>query len=77
MTERSEKIKNRLIECLENGEITMGHEIEIIEFMVNRINPLTPAEYARREGISRPAAKKKLESGKEAFLSIAGQKFII
>lgn len=75
--DRSEKIKNRLIECLENGEISMGDEIEIIEYMVNRVNPLTPAQYARREGISRPAAKKRLESGKEAFISIANQKFII
>jgi hypothetical protein len=77
MMERSEKIKNRLIECLKNGEITIGHEIEIIEYLINRVNPLTPAEYARREGISRPAAKKRLEAGKESFISIGNQKFII
>jgi hypothetical protein len=77
MIDRSSKIKNRLFECLENGELTLGDELEIIEYMVNRVNPLTPAEYARREGISRAGAKKRIESGKEAYFTIAGQVFVI
>ena len=77
MTERSEKIKNRFMKWLENGEITMGHEIEIMEYMVNILNPISTSEYARHEGISRPAAKKRIESGKQAFLTIGSQKFII
>jgi MOSC domain-containing protein YiiM len=77
MIERSQQIKIRLIEVLEKGEITMGDEIEIIEYMVNRINPISQAEYARRENISRPAAKKRIEAGKEAFIQIGNQKFIV
>lgn len=77
MVERSEKIKKRLFECLSKGEITMGDELEIIEFMVNRVNPTTQAEYARKVGISRVAVKKRIETGKEAYISIAEQKFII
>jgi hypothetical protein len=77
MLDRSSKIKNRLIDCLKNGELTMGDEIEIIEYMVNRFNPISQAEYARREKISPPAVIKRLESGKEAYIQISNHKFII
>lgn len=75
--DRSSKIKNRLIECVRNGELTMGDELEIIEFLVNRMNLITPAQYARRERISRAGAKKRMEAGKEAFVKLQGKVFIV
>jgi hypothetical protein len=77
MIERSLKIKKRLFECLENGQITMGDEIEIIEYMVNRLNPISPAQKAKELGISNAGIKKRIESGKEAFITIGKQKFIL
>jgi hypothetical protein len=35
---RSTQIKERFIQCLEKGEIMMGDELEIIEYMVKRLN---------------------------------------
>ena len=74
---RSQLIKERFIQCLEKGELTMGHELEIIEYMVKRLNPVTPAKYARINGISEPAAKKRLDTGKEAVLHIAGFRLVV
>jgi hypothetical protein len=74
---RSAKIKERFIECLENGELTMGDELEIIEYMVKRLNLKTQAQYARENGISEPAAKKRIDAGKEMTLTVAGIRFVI
>lgn len=74
---RSQLIKERFIECLENGELTMGDELSIIEHMVNRLNPISQATYAKQQHISEPAAKKRLDSGKEAVIHIAGIRLVI
>jgi hypothetical protein len=74
---RSAKIKERFIECLENGELTMGDELEIIEYMVKRLNPKTQAQYAKMNNISEPAAKKRIDSGREAFIQVAGVRLIV
>ena len=74
---RSQLIKERFIQCLENGEISMGDELEIIEHMVNRLNPKTQAEYAKFNNISQPAAKKRLDNGKEATIKLNGIRFVI
>ena len=70
-------IRERFIECLEKGELKIGDELAIIEYMVNRLNPISQAEYAREKGISSPAAKKRLDTGKEAYISIAKARFVI
>jgi hypothetical protein len=74
---RSSLIKERFIQCLENGEISMGDELEIIEYMVKRLNPVTPAQYAKKNNISEPATKKRLDTGKEALIHIAGMRLIV
>ena len=55
----------------------MGDELEIIEYMVKRLNPISPAEYAKIKGISQPAAKKRIDSGKECFIAIGKQRFVL
>jgi hypothetical protein len=74
---RSQLIKERFIQCLENSELSMGDELEIIEHMVKRLNPISPASYAKAQGISEPAAKKRLDAGKEAVIHIAGMRLVI
>lgn len=74
---RSTLIRRRFIECLEKGELSMGDELSIIEYMVNRLNPISQAEYAKNQGISPPAAKKRLDLGKEAYISIGKVRFVV
>jgi fructose/tagatose bisphosphate aldolase len=73
----SNRIKNRLIECVESGELTLGDIIEIIQYLVNKVNLVTQARYALKHKISRASVKKRLDSGKEAFVEIIGNRFII
>jgi hypothetical protein len=35
------------------------------------------AKYAKKHGISRPSVIKRLDSGKEAFVKIIGNRFIV
>lgn len=74
---RSELIKNRFKEVVQNGELMMGHEIEILEFILQRLNPITVADYARKENISFNGAKEIIKKGKEANFSFGSQKFVI
>jgi hypothetical protein len=73
----SERIKNRLIQCVEEGEISIGDVVEITEYLVNRINITTPSEYAKIKGISRAGVTLRIKRGKEATLKIKGKTFII
>ena len=73
----SNRIKNRLIQCYEDGEISLGDTIEIIQYLVNKVNLTTQARYAKRRGISRPSVIKRLDSGKEAFVEIIGNRFVV
>lgn len=74
--ERSNNIKERLKECLENGEISYTDEIEIIQHLCNRLNLTTPAQLAKSRGISYNGMKKRIESGKEMTVKLRGQTFI-
>jgi hypothetical protein len=73
----SEKIKNRLIQCVEEGELSLGDIIEIIQYLVSKVNLTTQAKYAKNHGISRAGVIKRLKGGKEAFIEIIGNRFII
>jgi hypothetical protein len=73
----SERIKNRLIQCVEEGELTFGHSIEIIEYLVNKVNLVSQADYARVHNISRVAVGKRVKSGKETTIKIGKTDYII
>ena len=73
----SEKIKNRLVECVENGDLTFGDCIHIIEYLANKVNLVTQAQYSKKHEISRAGTYKRVASNKEATLLIGGVTFII
>jgi hypothetical protein len=75
--ENSERIKNRFIQCVEDSELTLGDIIEIIQYLVNKVNLITQAKYAKKHNISRSGTIKRLDSGKEAFIEIIGNRFIV
>lgn len=73
----SNRIKNRLIQCYEDGEISLGDTIDIIQYLANKVNLKTQAQYAKDHNISRAGVIKRLDSGKEAFIEILGNRFVI
>tara|TARA_S200002703_G_C3800972_1_gene247535 strand:- start:1546 stop:1779 length:234 start_codon:yes stop_codon:yes gene_type:complete len=69
---RSVIIKERLKECLSNGEISYTDEVEILQHLCNRLNLTTPAELARQRGLSFNGMKKRIQSGKEMVIELNG-----
>lgn len=74
--ERSEKLKVRIKEVVQNGELVMSDEIELFQWWCKRFNLYTPAEAARHYGISFNGMKKRIASGKEMVVELKGQNFI-
>ena len=73
---RSKLIVDRFIECSENGELFMSDELHLLNYLINRYNFISVADYAKSEGITITGANKRLESGKVQFVNIAGRKLV-
>ncbi len=73
---RSKLIADRFIECSEKGEIFMSDELHLLNYLINRYQFMSVADYAKSEGITITGAKKRLESGKVQYINIAGRKLI-
>lgn len=56
---RSELIRERLFECIHNGELSNGDLFKIFNHTADILNIKTLAEYARSEGISYQGALKR------------------
>ena len=70
---RSEKIKNRLEECIFNGEVENKELVEIFKLTAKYLNLKTRSRYSESEGISYPGSlKRKLNT-----VEISGIEFII
>lgn len=74
--DRSKKIKDRLIECSQNGELMYTDELHILQYLLERYNPMSLSDYARKEGISPNGAKDRIKRGKVMQLNIIGRTFI-
>jgi len=73
---RSRLIVDRFIECSEKGEIFMSDELHLLNYLINRYQFMSVADYAKSEGITITGANKRLEAGKVQFVNIAGRKLI-
>jgi hypothetical protein len=75
--ERSTKIRHKLIECSNKGELSYTDELHILHHLLNKFKPISLSEYARKEGISPNGAKKRMQAGKVMFVNMIGRDFII
>lgn len=75
--ERSTKIRERLIECSANGELTYTDELHILHHYLEKFKPISLSEYARQENITVNGAKSRITSGKVMHLEMIGKTFII
>ena len=60
MQARSELIKNRLIECIHNGELENTDLVQIFEHVGKILNLKTLSNYAKDNGITYNGAKVRL-----------------
>ena len=73
---RSKLIKERLFECLKNGELTYTNEIEIVQYIAQRLNLTTKSQLAKERGISFNGMKSRIKSGKEMIIELNGTELI-
>jgi len=73
----SSTIRDRYIEVSSKGELSYTDELHILNHLVNKFNPISLSEYARKENISLNGAKVRLKSGKVMYVEMIGKYFVI
>lgn len=76
MQYRSEKIKQRFIECSDKGELFLSDECEILQHLFNKLHFVPLAEAAKLEGISYNGMKKKAQEGRVMSLKVGRDVFV-
>lgn len=72
-----ENTADRYISASKKGKFLYSDELKILEYLVKKFNLISQSEYARRENISVPAVKKRIESGQVMSIKISERYFII
>lgn len=70
-------IADRYIKASETKGFNYTDELKILEYLLNKFNPISKSEYAKKEGISIPGVNDRLKRGKVMFLNMIGRTFII
>lgn len=74
---KSTNTVDRFKKAIDANRFDMTEDLEMLNLLVNKYNPISVSEYARRNNISQPAALKRLKTGKVMFIEMIGKKFII
>jgi len=72
-----EKIRDNIKKVITDNMLPMDYELELFELWVNKFNPQTASDLARKQNVSAPAISKKLKKGKLMYLEFGSQKLII
>ena len=73
----TENTADRYISASKKGKFIYSDELKILEYLVKKFNLISQSEYARKESISVPAVKKRIENGQVMSIKIADRYFII
>ncbi len=55
----------------------MDEELSMIQILVNKYNPISISDLAKKRGVSQPAISKQLKKGKIMYLQFGSAKIII
>lgn len=70
--ERSAKIRDRYIECSNNGELSYTDELIILNHLVQKFQLTTPSEYAKRKGMTYNGVRKRMRVNLEMVVNLNG-----
>lgn len=60
-----------------NNQLNMSDELEILYLIVNKYNPMTVSQLARKKKVSQPYISKLFATGKLMHIELSGCKFIL
>lgn len=66
----------RYISASNNGNFNYTKELNILNHLLNKFNPISITEYAKKENIKPPAVYDRIKRGKVMCLKIIGRTFI-
>jgi enolase len=75
--EKSEKIRNRFFELLNNNDIFTDHELQIIEALFKKFELISISDYAKRIDKSYNGVQYMIKRCKIATIVISDQVFVI
>lgn len=75
--QNTENVVDRFRKAITLNRFTMQEELEMINILVKKYNFKSVSEYAKSQGISQPAALKRVNKGSVMFIEMIGKKFVI
>lgn len=75
--EDPDNVVSRFKKAIDVNRFTITQELEMLDILVNKYNFKSVSEYARDQGITQPAALKRLSRGRVMYVEMIGRKFII
>lgn len=75
--ETPENIIKRFKKAIDDNRFSIDIELEMIDILVNKYNPMTVSEVAKKKGVKQPYISKLLKEGKLMYLKFGSQKLII
>lgn len=67
----------RFKKAIDDNRFNMTQELEMLDILVNKYNPMSISDLARKRGVSQPAISKQLKNGKIMYLNLGSSKIII
>jgi len=71
-----ENVADRYIKSSNKGVITYTDELNILNHLLNKFNPVSKSEYAKKENISIPGVNDRIKRGKLMCIEMIGKTFI-
>ena len=68
---------DRFKKVINDNRFTMTEELKMLSILVNKYNPMSITDLAKKRGVSTAAISKQLKKGKIMYLQFGSQKVII
>jgi hypothetical protein len=77
MSEIFKDVAIRFIKASNENHVLFNEELEILTHLVNKFKLISISEYAHKEGLTYPGAKKRIATKKVMTISLLGKVFVI
>lgn len=68
---------DRFKKAIHDNRFSLSEEIQMIEILVNKYNPMTVSDLAKKQNVSQPAISKRLKKGKLMYIELGSCKLIL
>lgn len=73
----AENVVVRFKKVIDDNRFLMNEELDMLDILLKKYQPITISEYARREHITQAAASKRVNAGKVPYILLAGSRLVL